>query len=229
MQQISVAERFIADRFPGANVAVMAGSTARGNRTRTSDIDLLLIGDDMLATDVSSLAATFAFEGEILEVFAYTTSGFEQWARKGLSDYRPVIVHMLLEGLPLRGTTELANLKETWRTIFDEGPVVSAHELDLRRYVITDLLDDLRDATDLLERHVVASVLFERTAELMLLTAGHWIGAGKYLPRRLRALSQERADTLARPLIDGDLKLFADRAEDELLRVGGRVQAGFVR
>lgn len=229
MTWISVAERFIADRFPAASVAVMAGSTASGSRTRTSDIDLLLIGDDMLTADVSSLAATFAFEGEIFEVFAYTASGFERWARKGCNDYRPVIVHMLLEGLPLRGATELAGLKETWQKIFDEGPVVSPHELDLRRYVITDLLDDLRDATDPLERHVVASALFERTAELMLLTEGHWIGAGKYLPRRLRALSEERAEVLARPLIDGDLLLFADRAEDELLRAGGRIHAGFVR
>lgn len=229
MTWISVVERFIADRFPGASVAVVAGSTASGSRTRTSDIDLLLIGDDMLATDVSSLAATFSFEGEIFEVFAYTTSGFEQWARRGLNDYRPVIVHMLLEGLPLRGATGLAGLKETWRTIFDAGPAVSPHELDLRRYVITDLVDDLRDATDPLERHVVASALFERTAELMLLTEGHWIGAGKYLPRRLRALSEGRAEVLSRPLIDGDLLLFADRVEDELLRAGGRVHAGFVR
>lgn len=91
MQQIDVVKRFISDRFPGASVAVMAGSTARGNRTRTSDIDLLLIGDDMLAADTSSLAATFAFEGEIFEVFAYNLSGFEQWAHKGLSDYRPVL------------------------------------------------------------------------------------------------------------------------------------------
>lgn len=229
MQQIDVVQRFIADRFPGANIAVLAGSTARGNRTRTSDIDLLLIGDDMLATDAISLAATFAFEGEIFEVFAYTSSGFEQWARKGLNDYRPVIVQMLLEGIPLRGATDLSALQTRWRPIYDEGPVVTPHDLDLRRYAITDLIDDLRDATDPLERYVVASAVFERTAELMLLNEGHWIGSGKYLPRRLRALSVERADMLAQPLIGGDLMTLADRAEDELRRAGGRVQAGLVR
>lgn len=229
MQHIDVSERFIADRFPGAGVAVLAGSTASGNRTRTSDIDLLLIGDDMLATGASSLAATFAFEGEIFEVFAYTSTGFEQWARKSLNDYRPVIVHMLLEGIPLRGATELTALRNTWQPIFDAGPVVSTHDLELRRYVISDLIDDLRDATDPLERHVVASALFERTAELMLLTERRWIGTGKYLPRRLCALSAERADRLTQPLIAGDLIAFADRAEDELRLAGGRVQAGLVR
>ena len=229
MQQIDLVERFLVDRFPGAAVAVVAGSTARGNRTRTSDIDLLLIGDHMLAAHASSLAATFAFEGETFEVFAYSSDGFEQWARKCLGDYRPVILNMLLEGIPVRGAAEVARLRAEWRTIYDEGPVVSPHEMELRRYAITDLIDDLRDATDPLEQRVVAFALFERIAELMLLSERRWIGAGKYLPRRLRGLSEARADTLARPLVDGDVLAFADRAEEELDRAGGRVQAGFVR
>ena len=111
MQQIDLVERFLVDKFPGATVAVVAGSTARGNRTRTSDIDLLLIGDHMLAAQASSLAATFAFEGEVFEVFAYSPDGFEQWAQKGLGDYRPVIVNMLLEGIPVRGAAEVALLR----------------------------------------------------------------------------------------------------------------------
>ena len=216
MQQIDLVERFLVDRFPGAAVAVVAGSTARGNRTRTSDIDLLLIGDHMLAAQASSLAATFAFEGETFEVFAYSSDGFEQWARKCLGDYRPVILNMLLEGIPVRGAAEVAPLRAEWRTIYDEGPVVSPHEMELRRYAITDLIDDLRDATDPLEQRVVAFALFERIAELMLLSERRWIGAGKYLPRRLRGLSEARADTLARPLVDGDVLAFADRAEEEL-------------
>ncbi len=224
-----MARRFVAERFPGAAVAVVAGSTASGTRTQTSDIDLLLIGDDILTSNASSLAATFAFEGEIFEVFAYTRHGFEQWARKGLAEYRPVLVHMLLEGVPIRGQTELSALQNEWRMVYLDGPLVATHDLELRRYAITDLLDDLRDATDTLERHVIAFTLFQRTAELVLLTERRWIGTGKHLPRRLRALSEERADALTQPLIGGDLHTFADRAEDELRRAGGRVEAGFVR
>lgn len=229
MEQIDVAQRFLAEKFPGAAIAVLAGSTASGNRTQTSDIDLLLIGDDMLTSSASSLAATFAFEGEIFEVFGCTRRGFEQWARKGLAEYRPVVVHMLLEGVPLRGATELSALQNEWRALFLEGPLVAPHDLELRRYAITDLIDDLRDATDPLERHVVAFTLFERTAELILLTERRWIGTGKYLPRRLRSLSEERAEALTQPLISGDLNAFADRAEDELRRAGGRLREGFVR
>lgn len=34
---LAVTERFVAAHFPGASIAIMAGSTARGERTATSD------------------------------------------------------------------------------------------------------------------------------------------------------------------------------------------------
>ena len=63
----------------------------------------------------------------------------------------------------------------------------------------------------------------------MLLSADRWIGSGKYLPRRLRELSTERAARLAAPLLGGDLDTFGDRVGAELELAGGRVQTGFVR
>lgn len=229
MDYLKLSERFTAARFPTAEVAVVAGSTARGTRTATSDIDLLLIGDDLFNDDRSSLAATYEFENEVFEVFAYSRDAFEQWARSGVAQYRPVIVHMLLEGIALRDGQPLTELRDIWRGAIAAGPVVSQHELDMRRYAITDLLDDLRDSTDSLERNIIAFTLFERVAELVLLSNRRWIGTGKYLPRRLREFDDDRAGSLSVPLLDGNLSVFADAAEHELNIAGGRVQAGFIR
>lgn len=226
---LAVAERFVAARYPRAAIAIVAGSTVRDERTASSDIDLLLLGDDLFDADARSEAATHEFEGEILEVFAYTHDGFEEWAQRGIEQHRPVIVHMLLEGAVIRDDGRAAAVRDEWRPVIDAGPVLTEAESRFRRYVITDVLDDLRDATDPLERRVAASLLFARTAELMLLDAGRWIGAGKWLPRRLRALDGVRADRLSDPLLADDLDLFATRVEDELDRAGGRVQVGFVR
>jgi hypothetical protein len=63
----------------------------------------------------------------------------------------------------------------------------------------------------------------------MLLSEGHWVATGKWLPRRLRSLSPERADLLGNPLLAGDIARFAAQVEIELRQAGGRVQAGFVR
>jgi hypothetical protein len=229
MDHAGITERFIETHFPAAATAVIAGSTARGERTASSDIDLLLIGEDLFDDGSDSAAATYAFEGEIFEVFAYTAAGFDEWAQRGIRQHRPVIVHMLVEGMPLRTGDDYAQLRARWAAALAEGPEVDPRELEFRRYVITDVLDDLRDAVDPLERQVLAGTLFEKTAELMLLSDRRWIGTGKYLPRRLRALDRDRVDALSSPLLRGDLALLADAVEHELARAGGRVQAGFTR
>lgn len=229
MEYLELTERFIAAHFPKASMALIGGSTSRGERTRTSDIDLLLIGDALLPDGEIGTALTVEFEREIFEVFAYTSAGFEQWAQRSIAQHRPVIVHMLVEGARVRGGNELDELRARWAEVLAAGPIVDDHELQFRRYVLTDVLDDLRDGTDALERQVIAATLFERTAELMLLTAGKWIGTGKYLPRRLRELPTERAEALARPYLNGDLDALADAVERELVAAGGRLQAGFVR
>lgn len=230
MDHVDLAERFVASAYPNAGIAIVAGSTARGERTATSDVDLLLIGDSLFDdASKSSEAATHEFEGEIFEVFAYTPQGFDEWANRGIDRRRPVIVHMLAEGVPVRANASFVELRSRWSAILAAGPALDAADSRFRRYMITDLLDDLRDATDHLEQRVIAGTLFERIAELMLLNDRRWIATGKWLPRRLRALNAERAEMLSAPLLAGDYAAFADRVEEELVRAGGRVQAGFVR
>lgn len=230
MDPADLTERFLAATYPDASIAIIAGSTSRGERTPTSDIDLLLIGESLFKEpSQTSEAATHEFEGEILEVFAYTLAGFAEWAQRSVDQRRPVIVQMLLEGVAIRHDPALEQLREHWGAILNAGPALDPGESAFRRYVITDLIDDLRDATDPLEQRVLASLVFEKVAELMLLDNHHWVGAGKWLPRRLRAFDRARADALSGPLLTGDLDGFAERAEKELARAGGRVQAGFVR
>lgn len=224
------AERFVASAFPGAAIAIMAGSTSRGERTATSDIDVLLIGDDLFASpEQTSVATTLAFEGHVFEVFGYTHAGFEEWAARDIAQHRPVIVNMLLDGIPIRADSSLVPLRARWTAVREAGPHVSAHEHDIRRYVVTDLLDDLRDAEDAAERHVIAAALVERVAQLMLLNGGCWIASGKHLPRALRAMDAGRADALLLPWLAADFTSLADSVAQELERAGGRLQTGFTR
>jgi hypothetical protein len=229
MRFADLAESFVRETFPAAEIAVLAGSTAHGTRTSTSDIDLLLIGDMLFKDERSSLAATYGFDGEVFEVFAYTHDGFEEWAHRGIQQHRPVIVQMLLDGAVLRGSGPAATLKQRWAPVMSDGPRPSEHELDGRRYADTDLLDDLQDATDLFEKQLIAFNVFVHLSELVLLVEGRWIATGKHLSRAMRDLSGERTELLATPLLSGDLDLFADRAEQQLLLVGGRRHVGFTR
>lgn len=229
MDFADLARRFADARFPNASLVLVGGSTARNERTATSDVDLLVLGDRVFSDERSSLAATFEHEGEVFEVFAYTSSGFNEWAERGVREYRPVIVDMLVSGVVVVDDGSLDRMRAHWAQTYAAGPSVSDHELRARRYGITDLIDDLADAVDPVEKHVIAFTLYERLAELVLLYNRCWIGTGKNLPRRLRELDPQLATALGSPLVAGDHAAFGQRAAYELERLGGRVQVGFVR
>lgn len=72
--------------------------------------------------------------------------------------------------------------------------------MDYQRYILTDLLEDLRGCTDPVERvHLVAHML-QRTSELALLAGGHWLGKGKWLSRRLADADLDFAAAVAQAL-----------------------------
>jgi predicted nucleotidyltransferase len=43
---IQVAKQFVSDHYPNCNVAILTGSTVRGEETPYSDLDVLVISDD---------------------------------------------------------------------------------------------------------------------------------------------------------------------------------------
>ncbi|HLS92558.1 MAG TPA: nucleotidyltransferase domain-containing protein [Microbacterium sp.] len=230
MDPILATRAFIDSRFPLADTAIIGGSTARGERTATSDVDLLIIGPEAMFDGGSdSLAATIRDGGEVFEIFAYTPASFDAWATRSVKRLRPTIVDMLAHGMPLREGADLDALRERWGRVLAAGPGVAADELAMRRYIVTDVFDDLTDASDPLEAHVLLHTLFTAIAELALLANRQWIGAGKHLARRLREWDPARAAALADPYLAGDRAAFLDAAARELDAAGGRLQDGHVR
>jgi hypothetical protein len=119
-----------------------------------------------------------------------------------------------------------AQLQQEYLAEVAAGPKpLSVDELDLLRYTITNLIDDLSDASGDV-RLAIASVLWQDAARLLLTGAGRWSGTGKGLLREVSAYDSAQAAAL----MDGV------RAEDDRLVVavdhiladyGGRLFAGF--
>ena len=66
------------------------------------------------------------------------------------------------------------------------GPLpVLPETLSYRRYVLTDLLDDFRGATDPAELVYIACALLNSASEIVLLSESSWLGSGKWLGRLL--------------------------------------------
>jgi hypothetical protein len=94
---------------------------------------------------------------------------------------------------------------------------------------VSALLDDLGDAEDAGERAVLLADAFRSLSELLLLVHGQWLGSGKWLLRRLRAWDRPVADRLVGAVATGDVPGFVQLADELLMPLGGRLQAGLVR
>jgi hypothetical protein len=166
-----------------------------------------------------------------VELFVHTEQSLQYFAEKDQARRQPTMMRLVGESVVLLDTDGSgARLRQLYRQQVAAGPnPLTTAELDLLRYTITNLLDDLSDASGD-ERTAIASVVWQDAARLLLTGSNHWSGTGKGLLRELVAYDAKHNTHHARALMNGV------RAEDDGLVVavdrilaahGGRYFAGF--
>lgn len=188
-------------RFPDALGGLVAGSTARGDDTPTSDLDLIVL----LAGRPAPMRCTERVQGRLVEFFVHTEDSFVAFVDRERLLRRSPLLHMCAHGLVIRDDDgRLARLQDLARDRWAAGPArLTDDELDDRRYRLTALLDDLADETDPVDRAALAAAVFTDVADLALVSRGHWSGTGRWLTRRLREIDPALGERLVaglRPL-----------------------------
>ncbi|GAA1265763.1 MULTISPECIES: nucleotidyltransferase domain-containing protein [Streptomyces] len=225
---VLTARELIRDRFPAARAAFLAGSVLTDRRTPTSDLDIVVLLDGPPAPSRENLV----YRGWPVELFVQTQAVWHRFADEETAKRSSPLLAMCSDGMLLLdrdglGTSLQAEARKRWAA---GPPPLSDHERDYQRYILTDLLDDLRGCADPAERvHLVAHML-QRASELVLLVGGHWLGGGKWLSRRLaaadpglhRALTEAAAQAVA-----GDTSVFAAAVTQALDRAGGPLWDGY--
>ena len=227
MNPVDVARQLVAEEFPEARAAWLGGSVVRGNASPTSDLDITVLLDGRPAPMRKSLQ----YGGWPVELFVHTEKSLAYFSDKDQQRRQPTMMRLVGESVVLLDTDGSgARLQAECLEEVAAGPKpLTTNEVDLLRYTITNLLDDLADASGD-ERTAIVSALWQDAARLLLTGAGHWSGTGKGLLRELVAYDESRGTTHARALMDGI------RAEDDglvmevdhiLAAHGGRLFAGF--
>ncbi|WP_431945787.1 nucleotidyltransferase domain-containing protein [Actinacidiphila sp. bgisy167] len=228
---LGAARALLAERFPDALAGFLGGSTARGEGTATSDLDVVVV----LGPPAACRAESLTWGSWPVELFVHTPESahaFMGWDRDRGSG---TLAFMCARGailLDRDGTA--ARLRDSAERILAAGPPPVADAVrDHRRYHVTDLRDDLLGARDEDELLAVAATLLDRAAELLLGTRGHWRGGGKWLPRRLREAEPELAGLLLggyRDLVrGGSREPFAAAVDAVLHACGGPLWSGYRR
>lgn len=220
---LAIAEAVLASRYDGACFAYVAGSIMRGQGTRLSDIDLVVIHDHLEAARRES----FVVEGVPVEAFVHDEATLAWFLDHDVARGRPSVLDMIVAGTVIgRDPARAETLRQGVATRLSAGPPPLAPAArDALRYEITDAIDDLRGERSPAETLAIGAMLHPRLVELALRGRGRWNGTGKWAPRLLRAASTTLADSFEAAFrtlfVSGNPEPVIALAEAELEPQGG--------
>jgi hypothetical protein len=196
-----------------------------------SDLDIVVI----LSGPPAPFRETAEFDSWVVELFCHTLESFIAFAENETAVRRSPLLHMFGEGVLLFDQDGVGRRtqKEASARLQAGPPPLSTKELEDRRYLITDLLDDLIGSSDHAESIFIANRLLTAVSELILAMQRCWQSNGKWLLRRVRNANPQTCEDLIlgyRQLVcEGDATMLHQVAASVLDRAGGRMLAGYRR
>lgn len=225
---LASARRFVQETHPDASASVLAGSVAAGRGSDTSDLDIVIYYDAQRL----NYAETFRYGDWLVETFVYGPEGIDEWFAREAAQRRPVALDMWANGIPLTGKALADSLRMRAAGIIAGGPdPLDPEELANLRYGLTAAIEDLDGASGRAEEFAIVADVFKRSADLLLLSIGTWLGTGKWIVRRLADVDDCRAEMLV------GWANTAERSPRELHQIartvldiaGGPLQEGHIR
>lgn len=229
---IETTKRVLEARYQGATVAFCAGSFVRGDATEYSDIDLVVF----FSTLDRAFRESFIFEGWPMEAFVHDPSRLRYFFEKvDLPSGFPSLPSMVAEGVPVPSACSLSKeMKQLANELLVKGPVPLTEMQDLNyRYLITDLIDDLRSPRGKDEGVATGIRLYETLSDYYFRSNGKWSAKGKHIPRKLKEcdplLAVNFAESFNQLFINNDATALIDLTGNILEPFGGFVFEGYKR
>lgn len=228
LEPFEAAKKFVSLHFPDCHGAVLAGSIVRGEATHTSDLDIVVFSKDLK----SAYRESFIVGGWPIEVFVHNLSSYKEYFESDCKRARPTLPKMVAEGLLLGDKGIMESIQTEARQLLENGPEPwSSDTITMKRYFITDALDDFIGSTKRSEEIFIAGSLAKLTSEFVLRTNGKWIGESKWIIRALRHYDGEFAEQFVDAFDlyykTGDKNKVIKIVDDTLHPHGGRLFDGF--
>lgn len=229
MKPIEAAQSIITSQFPTCDVALLGGSVVRGEATKTSDLDIVIVDQSL----VSCYRESFYSNGWPVEVFVHNFATYKIFFKIDCDRGRPSLPQLVSEGIILKGKAEIVErLKREANDVLNKGPDKWNEEtMKQKRYFITDTLDDFIGASKREEELFIANLLADLVHEYVLRVNGQWLGNSKWFIRVLRRYDEQYAeqfvaafDHFYKTEEKNELITFVEKT---LEQYGGRVFEGF--
>jgi predicted nucleotidyltransferase len=228
LSAFEAAQKFVEERFPDCDAALLAGSVTRGEATVTSDLDIVIFDKEIPSAYRESIIAY----GWPIEVFVHNLQSYKLFFESDVKRARPSLPRMVAEGIVIKKNDILPELIGEAKRIIELGPEVwTKKEIEFKRYFITDTLDDFIGSNNEGEELFIAGTLAEQLQEFVLRTNNRWVGKSKWVVRELNqydpVFSEKFVEAFSQYYRTGNKKLVVEIAELILEPFGGRLFDGF--
>lgn len=228
LSPLEVADAIVQSRFPECDGAVLAGSVIRGEATKTSDLDIVVF--DRRISD--SYRESFVEMGWPVELFCHNLQSYREFFKSDCERARPCMPRMVSDGMILKDRGIVDDIKKEAKTLLEAGPKKwDMPTLQMKRYFLTDVLEDFIGATNRSEEIFIAGSIAELASEFVLRTNNRWNGTSKWLMRSLTEFDKDIAlqfsnafDLYYRSGVKSEVICLVD---DILEPYGGRLFEGF--
>jgi predicted nucleotidyltransferase len=227
---VDLANAIRVDRYRDATVVFVAGSIVRGEGTAYSDLDLVV----MYPRLACAARESFTRDGYPVEAFLHDRETLEYFFDEvDRPSGVPALPQMVVEGIEIPAPSDVSRaLKQRAAALIAAGPPPLDTEAEQRRrYVVTDLLDDIRGARSHEELVAAGARLYDELADYHLRRLRQWSGKGKAIPPAMRRLDAELCARYCRSFDDlfrlDDARGVIELTEELLQPAGGLLFDGY--
>ena len=218
--------------FSSARAFLLAGSVVRGEATRYSDIDLVVVFERVEHAKRQS----FTFADCPVEAFIHDPKTLEYFFKEvDRPTGVPSLATMVRESIEVPRPSECGTMVKTLANrVLGAGPIPwGKSERDNSRYAISDLVGDIRAPRSPDELRPVVSKLYFAIANHFCRSRNQWSAKGKRIPGRLTTLDPEFGnrftDAFEAAFARSDVAAVIELAEAVLEPDGGFLFDGYDR